>query len=60
MQVNSVDSWKRHRIEGYGFCQIPGQAGSYKLHIDTWRPIGTLYEKVYSFFLGGGVRIQEL
>jgi len=23
LQVNSVDEWQRHRIEGYGFLRIP-------------------------------------
>ena len=27
LQVNSVDSWNRHRIEGYGFLRIPEQPG---------------------------------
>ena len=27
LQVNSVDSWGRHRIEGYGFCRMPLNPG---------------------------------
>ena len=27
MQVNSVDNWNRHRIEGYGFVRIPSEPG---------------------------------
>lgn len=27
LQVNSIDSWGRHRIEGYGFVRFPTDPG---------------------------------
>ena len=27
LQVFSLDSWQRNRIEGYGYCQLPDVAG---------------------------------
>lgn len=60
MQVNSVDGWGRHRIEGYGYVTFPSTPGYYEQSISTWRPKGSLYAKIHSYFLGGSVRILEL
>jgi len=60
MQVNSVDSWNRHRIEGYGFCRFPLDPGYHQIEVDTWRPRASLDCEIHSFFLGGSVRIQKL
>ena len=60
MQVNSVDSWGRHRIEGYGYVTFPSEPGYYEQTISTWRPRGSLYSQIHSYFLGGSVRIIEL
>lgn len=59
-QVNSVDSWNRHRIEGYGSCRIPAEAGYHKMSVETWRPRASLDSEIHSFFLGGSVRLQKL
>ena len=58
LQVNSVDDWGRHRIEGYGFIRFPVEPGYHKLEVETWRPRGSLSDEIHSFFLGGGIRIQ--
>lgn len=60
MQVNSVDSWNRHRIEGYGFVRFPDKPGYHQLTVQTWRPRASLDTEIHSFFLGGSVRIQKL
>ena len=60
MQVNSVDEWNRHRIEGYGFVRMPMQNGYHTIEVDTWRPRASLDSEIHSFFLGGSVRIQKL
>lgn len=60
-QVNSVDSWNRHRIEGYGFLRMPLEPGYYPgLEVETWRPRGSLATEIHSFFLGGSVRVLKL
>ena len=41
-QVNSVDDWGRHRIEGYGFLRLPIEPGYHELEVETWRPRGSL------------------
>ena len=60
LQVNSVDSWGRHRIEGYGFIRFPAEPGYHKLEVETWRPRGSLGSEIHSFFLGGSIRIHKL
>lgn len=59
-QVNSVDDWGRHRIEGYGFVRLPIEPGFHELEVETWRPRGSLMSEIHSFFLGGSVRIMRL
>ena len=60
MQVNSVDDWGRHRIEGYGWVRIPLEAGYHTLEVETWRPRGSLHSEVFSYFLGGSIRLLKL
>jgi Meckel syndrome type 1 protein len=59
-QVNSVDDWGRHRIEGYGFVRMPVEPGHHQLAVPTWRPRGSLASEIHSFFLGGSVRIMKV
>jgi len=59
LQVNSCDDWGRHRIQGYGFLQIPNEPGFYRVTVPTYRPIEDLYTEVYSYYLGGSVRIEN-
>ena len=60
LQVNSVDSWNRHRIEGYGFVKMPLSPGYHSIEVSTWRPRASLDSEIHSFFLGGSVRLQKL
>ena len=59
-QVNSVDSWNRHRIEGYGSLQFPSEEGHHKFKVQTWKPRGSFQNELHSFFLGGSIRVLEL
>ena len=60
LQVNSIDAWSRHRVEGYGFVRFPSEPGYHKLEVETWRPRGSLTSEIHSFFLGGSIRIHKL
>ena len=60
LQVNSIDSWGRHRVEGYGFVHFPSEPGYHKIEVETWRPRGSLTSEIHSFFLGGSIRIHKL
>ncbi|CAG9336208.1 unnamed protein product [Blepharisma stoltei] len=59
VQVNSVDDYGRHHILGYGFFEIPNTPGFHKISLQTWRPIESLRSEIYSFYLGGSVRIEN-
>jgi hypothetical protein len=58
--VNSVDTWGRNRIEGYGFLQIPSEEGFHTLKAQTWKPRGNMRSEIHSFFLGGSIKILQL
>jgi len=60
LQVNSKDSWNRHRIEGYGFIRFPLNPGYHEVKVETWRPRASLESEIHSFFLGGSARIQKV
>ncbi|KAI8819600.1 ciliary basal body-associated, B9 protein-domain-containing protein [Fimicolochytrium jonesii] len=58
--VNSVDSWNRHRVEGYGYLYIPQTTGHHTLTIPTWRPLGTYLTRLREFFIGGSPELEDL
>ena len=59
VQVNSTDSWGRHKILGYGFLEFPSKPGFYKISVPTCRPIESLYGEIHGFYLGGSVRVED-
>lgn len=59
IQVNSADSWGKHKILGYGFLQFPPKPGFYQISVPTCRPVENLYSEVHSFYLGGSVRVED-
>ncbi len=52
VQVNSLDSWGRYRVEGYGFVELPRYCGVHHLEIRTWKPHTNQDNQAFSFFLG--------
>lgn len=60
VQINSVDSWGRHRIEGYSFINITIKTGSMSLDLPCFKPREDTYMKIFSYFLGGSRKIPEL
>eukprot|EP01084_Bolivina_argentea_P107965 192977_1 len=60
-EVNSVDYWNRHRIEGYGSVNIELDNNNYnkQISIPIWRPIGTMKDEIRRFFIGGGMRLKD-
>lgn len=59
VSVYSVDWMQRHALVGHGFAHLPARPGSHSVTISTWRPVGTLWEEVRRFFLGGGARLYD-
>jgi len=60
LQINSIDKYGRHKIQGYGFIQVPFESGFYNFKIPCYKPIEDNYMKVFSFFLGGSRKIPDL
>ena len=58
-QVNSLDYWERHRVEGYGMLKIPTDPGSYQTYIQTFRPVGSFVHELRRFFVGGGPMLTD-
>ncbi|EDO39397.1 predicted protein [Nematostella vectensis] len=60
VEVMSLDSWERHRTEGYGYTVIPNKAGSHEIVINTWRPIGNgPVPELRRFFIGGSPELED-
>jgi hypothetical protein len=60
IQINSTDSYNRHRIEGYCFLNIPTNSGYFQFEVPCYKPKEDNYMKVFSFFLGGSRKIPDL
>ncbi len=60
IQINSTDSYNRHRIEGYCFLNIPTHSGYFQFEVPCYKPKEDNYMKVFSFFLGGSRKIPDL
>lgn len=60
VQVNSVDSWGRHRIEGYCFLNVPISNYSNSFDIPCYKPQEDNYMRIFSYFLGGSRKIPDL
>ena len=63
-EVNSMDNWNRHRIEGYGIFNINldennNNNNNNDICIPIWRPIGSIRDEMTRFFIGGGKRLKD-
>lgn len=70
---SSLDAWPRFQLEvwqcdfygryspvGYGCLIVPSSPGRHIVTCQTWKPIGSFLDKLYSLFTGGGLRLQSL
>lgn len=61
IQINSIDSYERHRIEGYTFIDIPTtNTGSFTIESKCFKPKEDSYMSVFSYFLGGSRKISDI
>ena len=60
MELCYTDSWGRYSLEGYAFCEIPQDPGSYEISVPSWKPKRGSETEVMHFFLGGATRVREL
>lgn len=71
--TSSLDGWPRFQLEvwqcdfygryspvGYGCLIVPSTPGKHRIECETWKPIGSLSDKLYSLFTGGGLRLTSL
>ncbi|GLH11297.1 Meckel syndrome type 1 protein [Gryllus bimaculatus] len=61
VEVLSLDSWGRFRVEGYCFLKVPPHPGQHHFALPTWRPItnGPSGE-LRRFFIGGAPGFEDL
>ncbi|CAG9462279.1 unnamed protein product [Pedinophyceae sp. YPF-701] len=52
-EVNSLDSFGRQRTLGYAHLTVPPEPGCATRTLETWRPVGTLTERLQELFVGG-------
>ncbi|XP_064391519.1 tectonic-like complex member MKS1 isoform X2 [Halichondria panicea] len=61
LEVCSLDYWDRHRVEGYGYLDLPHTSGSHDLTLHTWRPAGRgVVDQLRLHFVGGAQQINDL
>ena len=61
IEVVSVDTWSRYRVEGYGHTVIPSHPGHHHININTWRPLpGKLNSEMKRFFIGGTPELEDI
>jgi hypothetical protein len=59
VEVGSCGCWGRHYVEGYGYASIPRRPGTYDLTINTWKPRGSIRDRMSDFFLGGARHLSD-
>jgi len=57
--VRSRDGWGREHVLGYGFHKLAPGAQCHDVTVPTWRPVGTVYQELQDFFLGGATGLRE-
>ncbi|XP_063681228.1 tectonic-like complex member MKS1 [Bolinopsis microptera] len=61
VEVRSVDSWDRVRLEGYGYLTLPNTTGCHTHTLNTWRPEGPdNTTKLRRFFVGGTPELSDV
>jgi hypothetical protein len=52
-QVYRHGAFGRVMVEGYGYMDLPAGAGSRDHSVSTWRPEGSINQRLFEFFIGG-------
>lgn len=58
-QVQRVNSWSRHALEGYAFVDVPQFPGEYETWSRLWLPAGTRSQQVSSKLCGAYVSLAS-
>ena len=58
-EVWHEDRYGRNELAGYGTCFVPTTPGEHNVECATWRPEGSAWDKLSSFFLGNKPRLER-
>ena len=58
-QVWHQDSAGRNELYGYGCLYLPMNPGFHRIDVGIWRPLGTAWERMRSFFVGGSPQLSD-
>lgn len=53
------DEFGRDQFCSYGFCNVPTSCGYHKLECVTWKPRSSFTDRLYEYFLGGGLQLKS-
>eukprot|EP00873_Tetraselmis_striata_P033535 jgi/Tetstr1/453799/TSEL_040751.t1 len=61
-QVNTYDNWDRYTVQGYTHLPLHAiSRGGCAVHrLTTWKPLGTVVDKLNSFFIGGSAELKDI
>jgi B9 domain-containing protein 2 len=58
-QVWHQDEYGRDQFCSYGFCHVPTSYGYHKVKCVTWKPLSSFCDRIYEYFLGGGLQLKN-
>ncbi|XP_015906950.1 B9 domain-containing protein 2 [Parasteatoda tepidariorum] len=58
-QVWHQDDYGRDQFVSYGFCHVPTSSGFHELQCVTWKPVSSFCDRIYEYFLGGGLQLKN-
>lgn len=58
-EVYSVGWFGRTRLEGYASSPLPLLGSTGEMEIRTWKPVGSLYSRLYDCYIGCGARLYN-
>ena len=58
-EVYSVGWFGRTRLEGYASSPLPLLGNTGEMELRTWKPIGSLYSRLYNYYIGCGARLYN-
>uniref|UniRef100_A0A061RT25 Meckel syndrome type 1 protein n=2 Tax=Tetraselmis sp. GSL018 TaxID=582737 RepID=A0A061RT25_9CHLO len=61
-QVNTYDAWGRYTVQGYTWLSLHcvGRGGCSAHSLATWRPLGSVQDRLHGFFVGGSAELKDM
>jgi len=60
-QVSSHDGWDRYRVQGLCYLHLGSeQPGSRTHRMQTWRPLGSITDRLNRFYIGGSPELEDI